>query len=157
MPTLRSFVLCAVVLSSSALLSADEPKKQDRSGSESSSKEKEKDKKPDYAKLLVGKWVRTDGQYAGTLVVYDANGTHTTTSVTKINGKPIVMSGTWKLDGEKIAQTLGQGRNLTDTSVTVVALTETTFRFKNKAGQEATYERVVEEGEQGTGEKKDKK
>jgi uncharacterized protein (TIGR03066 family) len=155
MPPLRTFILCAVVLSSSALLSANDPKKADRSGSESSTKEKEK--KPDYAKLLVGKWVRTDGQYAGTVVVYDKNGTHTTTSVTKINGKPIVMSGTWKLDGEKIAQTLGTGRNLTDTTVTVVALTETEFRFKNKAGQEAVYERVAEKGEQDKDEKKDKK
>jgi uncharacterized protein (TIGR03066 family) len=145
MPALRTLILCAAVLSSSALLSADEPKKADRSGSESSSKEKEK--KPDYAKLLVGKWVRTDGQYAGTVVVYDKNGTHTTTSVTKINGKPVVMSGTWKLDGERIVQTLGQGRNLTDTTVTVVALTETEFRFKNRAGQEAVYERVTENEE----------
>lgn len=155
MHALRTFALWAVILSSPALLPADEPKKSDRSGSESSSKEKEK--KPDYAKLLVGKWVRTDGQYAGTVVVYDKNGTHTTTSVTKINGKPVVMSGTWKLDGEKVVQTLGQGRNLTDTTVTVVGLTETEFRFKNRAGQEATYERVVEKEEKSKDEKKDKK
>lgn len=155
MQALRVLALRAAVLSPSDLLSADVPKKADRTGSESSSKEKEK--KPDYANLLVGKWVRTDGQYAGTVVVYDKNGTHTTTSVTKINGKPVVMSGTWKLDGEKVVQTLGQGRNLTDTTVTVVGLTETEFRFKNRAGQEATYERVVEDGEQGKGEKKGKK
>ncbi len=155
MQALRVLALCAAVLSSSDLLSADEPKKADRTGSESSSKEKEK--KPDFANLLVGKWVRTDGQYAGMVVVYDKNGTHTTTSVTKINGKPVVMSGTWKLDGEKVVQTLGQGRNLTDTTVTVVGLTETEFRFKNRAGQEATYKRVVEDGEQGKGEKKGKK
>jgi uncharacterized protein (TIGR03066 family) len=155
MPAIRVFALCAAVLSFSNLLWADEARKPDPSGSESSGKESAK--KPDYAKLLVGKWTRTDGPYAGTVMVYDKKGTHTTTSVTKINGKPIVMSGTWKLVGDKIVQTLGMGQNLTDTSVSIVTLTETEFRFKNRTGQEAVYKRVVANGEQGKAERNNKK
>lgn len=151
MHALRTLALCAAVLSSPALLSADEPKKSGRPGPESSSKEKEK--KPDYAKLLVGKWVRTDGPYAGTVVAFDKNGTYTTTTVTKLNGKPIVMPGTWKVDAETLAQTVRDRGYVTDTKVTILSLTETEFRFKNKAGQEAAYERVTEKDGKG----KDKK
>jgi uncharacterized protein (TIGR03066 family) len=155
MQALRVLALCAAVLSSSALLSADEPQKADRTGSESSSQGKEK--MPDYAKLLVGKWVRTDGQYAGTVMEYAAGGTYTTASVDSQRKKLPPMTGTWKLRGDAVAQTLGTGRNLTDVPVTITALTETEFRFKNKAGQEATYERVVEKDEKSKDEKEDKR
>lgn len=155
MHALRTFALWAVVLSSPALLPADEPKQADRSGSQSSSTAKEM--KPDYAKLLVGKWVRTDGQYAGTVMEYAAGGTYTTASVESQRKKLPPMTGTWKLKGDAIAQTLGTGRNRTDVPVTITALTETAFRFKNKAGQEATYERVGDKEGKSKGEKKGKK
>jgi uncharacterized protein (TIGR03066 family) len=155
MHALRTFALWAVVLSSPALLTADEPKKSDRSGSESSSKEKEK--KPDYAKLLLGKWSRTDGQYAGTTMEFDKNGTYITSRVPQPGENRGSMSGTWKTDGETLAQVIRDKGHVTATKVTILQLTDTEFRFKNKAGQEATYERVVEDGEQGKGEKKGKK
>ena len=47
---------------------------------------------------------------------------------------------TWKLKGDGLSLTLGS----TKADVTITKLTETDFRFKNNAGQEATYERVVE-------------
>ncbi len=154
MNALHKFALFVVVLGSSAMLAADEPRKSDRSGSESLAKNKER--KPD-AKLLVGKWVRTDGPYAGTTMAFDKNGTYTTTTVTKLKGKPIVMPGTWKLTGVTLAQTVRDRGYVTDTKVTILSLTETELRFKNMGGQEATYERVAEKEENGKGEKKDKK
>lgn len=155
MHAMRSFALLAAVLSSPSQSPADEQKTSGRSGSVSSSKEKEK--KPDYAKLLVGKWVRTDGPYAGTVMEYAAGGTYTTASVESQRKKMPPMTGTWKLKGDAIVQTLGTGRNLTDVSVTITTLTETAFRFKNKAGQEATYERVTKKGEKGKDGKMSKK
>jgi uncharacterized protein (TIGR03066 family) len=141
MHTLRMLALIAALLSS-AQLSADEPEKSDRSGSKSSVKEKEK--KPDYAKLLLGKWTRTDGQYAGTTMVFDKNGSFTTARVAKPGENWGSMSGTWKIDGEFIAQTIRDNGYVTETKVTIVSLTETELRFKNKGGQEATYERVAD-------------
>jgi uncharacterized protein (TIGR03066 family) len=142
MYTLRVLALTVASISSPLLLRADDAKKSDRSGSESSSKEK--DKKPDYAKLLVGKWVRTDGQYAGTTMELDKSGTYVTSRVPQPGEKRSSMPGTWKLDGETLAQTMKDRGYVTNTKVTVISLTETEFRFKNGAGQEATYERVVE-------------
>lgn len=142
MNALRLLTLTVAVLSAPSLLPADEPKKADRSGSESSSKGKEK--KPDYAKLLLGKWSRTDGPYAGTTMEFDKNGTYTTSRVPNPGEKRSSMSGTWKVDGEVIAQTVRDRGYVTSTKVTIVSLTETALRFKNGAGQEAVYERVVE-------------
>lgn len=142
MHVLQMFALLAAVLSSPALLSADEPEKLDRSGSKSSVKEEEK--KPDYAKLLVGKWTRKDGQYAGTTMVFDKNGSYTTARVAKLGEKWGSMSGSWKIDGEFIAQTIRDKGYVTETMVSIVSLTETELRFKNKVGQEAIYERVAD-------------
>ena len=131
-------------------------------GPTSKETEGKSDAKPD-ARLLVGKWVRTDGPYAGTTMTFDKNGTCTTKAVTVVNGKPVevmpgvvVTPGTWKLSGETLAQTVRDRGYVTDTKVTIVSLTETELRFKNAGGREAVYERVVEKDGKGKGDKKDK-
>jgi uncharacterized protein (TIGR03066 family) len=139
MYALRLLTLAAALLALPALLQGDEPKKSHRPASESG-----KEKKPDRTKLLLGKWKRTDGQYAGTTMVFDKSGTFTTARVAKPGENWGSLSGTWKLDGEIIAQTIRDRGYATETLVTIVALTETELRFKNKGGQEATYEQVAD-------------
>jgi uncharacterized protein (TIGR03066 family) len=137
----RVVTVVAACLSVSVPGLADDRKKSDPPTSGSAGKG-EKVEKPDFAKLLVGKWERTDGPYAGTTMAFDKNGTHVTTTVTKFNGKPIVMPGTWKLDGETLTQRVKDRGYVTDTKVTIIELTEEAFRFKNMGGQEAVYKRV---------------
>ena len=140
MRVLGVVTFCVAVLALSTAGRADEPKKSDPSGSKSPGKEK--DTKFD-ANLLVGKWVRVDKiQGTGTTMEYFKDGTYITTMVPAKGQKPAPMPGTWKLDGDKLVQTLGPTKM--NVSVAITKLTETDFHFRNHAGQDVTYERVVE-------------
>lgn len=151
MNALRQLALFVMVLSASAVVAADEPGKSGRPGSGSPGSDK--GGRPD-ARLLVGKWVRTDGPFAGTTMAFDKNGTYVSRPVTKFNGRPIVMPGVWKLDGATLAQTVRDRGYVTNTKVVVLSLTAGELKFKNAAGQEATYERVAETGKADKGDKK---
>jgi uncharacterized protein (TIGR03066 family) len=138
MRVLGVLVFCVTSLALSAPGRADEPKKADPPETKSPGK----NAKPD-ANLLPGKWVRVDKiQGTGTTMEYFTDGTYTTTMVPMKGQKPTPMPGTWKLDGDKLIQTLGPTK--TNVSVTIVKLSETEFHFRNHAGQDVHYERLVE-------------
>jgi uncharacterized protein (TIGR03066 family) len=126
---------CVVALSLSGPGRADESKASGRPETESPGQ----DKKPDAASLLVGKWQGT-GKFAGVTLEYAKDGTCTSTAVLNRGAKPTVVSGTWKIKGDQLVQTLGQIK----APVTITRLTEKEFRFTNNAGPEATYERAAE-------------
>ena len=139
MSTLRILAGSVLALSLAASSWADPPKKSDPPEQESPSLKR----KSDSTHLLLGKWVRTD-KFVGTTMEYDKNGTyHTVGQFTPTQRSKNGMMGTWKLDGDRLVQTLGPYR--TNTTVRIKTLTETDFVFINHAGQEVTYERVVEE------------
>jgi uncharacterized protein (TIGR03066 family) len=150
MRVLRVVAFCAAVLALTTGGRADEPKKSDQS--ESKSPVKDKNAKHDV-NLLIGKWVRVDKiQGTGTTMDYFKDGTHVTNRPVRPGEPPTGMKGTWKLDGDKLVQTLGPTKF--DTSVTITKLTEAEFHFRNRGGQDVHYERVAEKKEDG---KKDKK
>ena len=138
MSTLRILAGSVLALSLAASSWADPPKKSDPPEQESPSLKR----KSDSTHLLLGKWVRTD-KFVGTTMEYDKNGTYRTNGINTRKTQPNEMMGTWKLDGDRLVQTLGPYR--TNTTVRIKTLTETDFVFINHAGQEVTYERVVEE------------
>lgn len=98
--------------------------------------------KRDYTSLIAGKWVRTD-KYVGTTMEYARNGTYITSAAPKPGTKRTYMPGTWKIDGDRILQTLGP-QKFRVPPVTIVKLTETEFQFRNHGGEVVMYERAAE-------------
>lgn len=143
MPTLRLLTGCLLALSLTGTGRADPPKKIDPpKQAEPPEHQSPSRKKSEYTGLLLGKWSRTDN-YVGTTMEYDKNGTYLSKGITTRKTQPNGMKGTWKLDGDRLIQTLGPYR--TNTTVTIKTLTETHFVFINHAGQEVTYERVKDD------------
>jgi uncharacterized protein (TIGR03066 family) len=135
-PGVLTLLIAALALS--AAVRADEPKKSDPPESKSPGKDAKFD-----PNLLIGKWVRVDKiQGTGTTMQYFKDGTHVTHRVVRPGEPATGTKGTWRLEGEKIVQTLGPTKF--DTSVTITKLTETEFHFRNRSGQDVHYERVVE-------------
>ena len=146
MRVFQVLALCVAAVSLTVPAWADGPKKSDKADKKdrkdtepTSPSDKDKKTEPDYASLLVGKWVRTD-KFEGTTMEFAKNGKHTTSAVLKPGAKPIVVHGSWKIKGDQLTQTL----NTTTVTLTITKLTETEFIFTNSAGMEATYERVTD-------------
>jgi len=137
MRVLGVVTFCVAVLAHSVAGRADEPKRSEPPESKSPGKDAKFD-----PKLLIGKWVRVDKiQGTGTTMEYFKNGTHVTHRIVRPGEPPTGMKGTWRIEGEMIVQTLGPMK--TNTTVTITKLTETEFHFRNRAGQDVHYERVV--------------
>src|SRR5262249_4540426 len=102
MRTLCVLAFCVVALVLPATGRADEPKK---SSGRHETESPGRGAKPD-AGLLVGKWVRTD-KFEGTTMEYFKGGTYLTTMAPKKGQKPAPMPGTWRIEGDRIVQTLG--------------------------------------------------
>lgn len=97
-------------------------------------KEKEKDKgKPDFAKLLVGKWEGT-GTVEGFILEFK-DGKITETDTKSKDAKP--QSGPYTLKDKTITSTLGKSKQDQE----IISLDEKELKFKRIDGVELTYKR----------------
>jgi len=105
--------------------------------------EKEKEKKIDYAKMLVGKWEATkvaEGTIpAGTVVEFLKDGKM------KVAGKKddteLAFEGTYKVDGDKLIFKLKFGEEEREQTITITKLTETELATKNKEDKVVEFKR----------------
>ena len=79
-------------------------------------------------------WVRADGQYSGT-ITYHRDGR--LTSEVKVMGRPMSLSGTWEVLGDRFCRTISLDPVPTRCQK-VVPVSGRTFRFVNEDGSLAT-------------------
>lgn len=106
------------------------------------------------AKKLVGKWSVTSEEKGGTAVMEFTKDLKLKLTV-KEKDKETKMSGTYKLDGEKLVVTIKAGEAEISETLTIVSLTDEELVMKDSKGKKDKMARV-EEKEKEKDEDKDK-
>jgi uncharacterized protein (TIGR03066 family) len=93
--------------------------------------------KPDYAKMIVGKWEITKADEGtvpvGTIVVFTDDGKIKLTG--KKDDKDIAMEGTYKVEGDKFTFTFKEGAEEHSDTITITKISKTEMSTKNKEGK----------------------
>ena len=93
--------------------------------------------KPDYAKMLVGKWEITKADEGtvppGTIVVFTEDGKMRITG--KKDDKDVTMEGTYKVEGDAFTFKLKEGDTEHSDTITITKITKTEMTTKNKEGK----------------------
>jgi uncharacterized protein (TIGR03066 family) len=93
--------------------------------------------KPDYAKMLVGKWEISKADEGtvpvGTIVVFTDDGKIKITG--KKDDKDVTMEGTYKVEGDTFTFVLKEGDNEHKDTITITKITKTEMTTKNKEGK----------------------
>lgn len=92
--------------------------------------------KPDYAKMLVGKWESTKNSEAGlpkgTIVEFTKDGKMKIT--TKQGDQEMNIEGTYKVTGEKLTLTLKVGDQENSDEITITKISDKEMATKSKEG-----------------------
>ena len=95
------------------------------------------DEKPDYAKLIVGKWEVTKADEGtlpmGSIVEFTKDGKFT--SREKLGDKDLTFEGTYKVTGDKFELDLKMGDQSFKVSITITKLTDDEMHTKNEEGK----------------------
>jgi uncharacterized protein (TIGR03066 family) len=95
------------------------------------------DKKPDYAKMIIGKWEVTkadDGTLpVGSIVEFTKDGKFI--SREKLDAKDVTFEGTYKVEGDKFDLDLKAGDQSIKVSITITKLTDDELHTKNDDGK----------------------
>ncbi|MBA4067382.1 MAG: TIGR03066 family protein [Isosphaera sp.] len=102
-----------------------------------------KDEKID-AKKLLGKWEGTIGK-GGKMAVEYKDGGKVSAKVSFGEGKELDVEGTYKLDGNKLTQTMEIGGKEQVRTSTITKLTDTEMEAENEKGVKTTFKRVKAE------------
>ena len=93
--------------------------------------------KPDYAKLIVGKWEISKADEGtvpvGTMVEFTADGK--IKLMGKANEKDIAMEGTYKVEGDTFTFVIKEGDNEHKDTITITKISKTEMSTKNKEGK----------------------
>ena len=95
------------------------------------------DKKPDYAKQIVGKWEVTKADEGtlptGSIVEFTKDGKFK--AVEKDGDKEVVFEGTYKVTGDKFDITIKVGEESHSNTITITKLTDDELHTKDKDGK----------------------
>ncbi len=93
--------------------------------------------KPDYAKMVVGKWTVTKADEgtvgAGATVEFTSDGK--VKAVHKKADEDVTVEGTYKLDGDKLLMTLKIGDMERKMEITITKISKTEMHTKNEEGK----------------------
>jgi len=100
--------------------------------------------KPDYAKMIVGKWEVTKADEGtlpkGSIVEFTKDGKFT--SREKLGDKDVTFEGTYKVTGDKFDLDLKMGDQSIKVSITITKLTADEMHTKNDQGQVVEVKKV---------------
>jgi uncharacterized protein (TIGR03066 family) len=95
------------------------------------------DKKPDYAKMIVGKWEVTKADEGtlpvGSIIEFTKDGKFT--SREKLESKEITFEGSYKVEGDKFNLDLKVGDQTIKVSITITKMTDDEMHTKNDEGK----------------------
>jgi uncharacterized protein (TIGR03066 family) len=95
------------------------------------------EEKPDYAKMIVGKWEVTKADEGtlptGSIVEFAKDGKFTARE--KLDGKDVLFEGTYKVTGDKFDLDLKMGDQSIKVSITITKLTDDVMHTKNEEGK----------------------
>ena len=95
------------------------------------------DKKPDYAKLIVGKWEVTKADEGtipvGSIVEFTKDGKFK--AFEKMGDKDVTFEGTYKVTGDKFDITIKVGEDSHSNTVTITKMTDDELHTKDKDGK----------------------
>jgi uncharacterized protein (TIGR03066 family) len=95
------------------------------------------EEKPDYAKLIVGKWEVTKADEGtlpkGSIVEFTKDGKFT--SHEKLGDKDVLFEGTYKVTGDKFELDLKMGDQTIKVAITITKLTDDEMHTKNEEGK----------------------
>ena len=101
------------------------------------------DKKPDYAKQIVGKWEVTKADEGtvppGAMVEFTKDGKVLATH--KKDDKDETIEGTYKVEGDTFTVTMKQGGEEHSQTITIVKISKTEMSTKNKDGKAVDLKR----------------
>jgi uncharacterized protein (TIGR03066 family) len=93
--------------------------------------------KPDYAKMLVGKWEVSKAEEGtvptGAVIEFTKDGKVKFTG--KKDDKEVMIEGTYKVEGDKFTVTMKQGDDEHTQTITITKISETEMSTKNKEGK----------------------
>jgi uncharacterized protein (TIGR03066 family) len=93
--------------------------------------------KPDYAKMIVGKWEITKADEGtvpvGTMVEFTSDGKIKLTG--KKDDKDVAMEGTYKVEGDAFTFVIKEGDNEHKDTITITKISKTEMTTKNTAGK----------------------
>lgn len=102
------------------------------------------EKKPDYAKMIVGKWEITKADEGtipvGSVVEFTKDGKFK--SYEKLGAKDVQFDGTYKVTGDKFEITIKFGEESHSNTITITKLTDDVMATKDKDGKAVEAKRA---------------
>lgn len=102
------------------------------------------EEKPDYAKMIVGKWEVTKADEGtlpkGSIVEFTKDGKFS--SREKLDAKEVIFEGTYKVTGDKFDLDLKSGDQSIKVTITITKLTDDEMHTKNEEGKVVEVKRT---------------